>query len=184
VQPVQRGEVAVVAMVDGTSSLRIDVRDRTDKLIQSVSVMTIAEAKTLVHDGVPAAALQDRIAAANRELAALHGLHDLVAMHPLELQATDGDRHLAIGDGLDIDWDHDHLHVFHHNATQAIVTLDGTRWLVREHKACPDCAPCNHPAFLAGVYHAPDINSVVVDIGYHGTDACLEPGDQQHVVVW
>jgi hypothetical protein len=183
------GEVVVVAMVEGDGgrgnpSLRIDVRDRSDKLQQSIPVMTAAEAETMVKDGVPAPALQERIASANRELFALHGLHDLVAMHALELQSTDGDRHLAIGDGLDIDWDNDHLHVFHHNANHALVTLDGTPWLVREHKACPECEPCNHAAFLAGVYHAPDINTVVVDIGYRGTDTCTEPGDQQHVVVW
>jgi hypothetical protein len=90
---------------------------------------------------------------------------------------TSGDRHLAIGDGIDVDWDDDHLHVFSHNANHALVTLDGHAWLARSET-------CVNPAFLANVFHVEAINAVVIDLSYHGTDSCPEPGDQQHMVVW
>jgi hypothetical protein len=177
------GEVAVVAPRDpdgerGNPNLRIFVRDRTDKPVATIDVMTGAEFDTLVHGGVPSPELTRRITAANLELARLHGLHDLVTMHPLELQpVTSGDRHLAIGDGIDVDWDDDHLHVFSHNANHALVTLDGHAWLARSET-------CVNPAFLANVFHVEAINAVVIDLSYHGTDSCPEPGDQQHMVVW
>jgi hypothetical protein len=43
---------------------------------------------------------------------------------------------------------------------------------------------CSNPAFLSGAYHATEINALVVDIGYKGTDTCWEPSDQLHVIAW
>lgn len=185
------GEVAVVAVHDGDAgrgwpNLRIEVRDRNDAVIQKIPVMISNEYETLVVDGAPSPALQQRIDAANRELATLHGVHDLVAMHALELQKpTAGEAaHFAIGDGIDVDFNGDHLHVFHHNTDHSLALQDATTWLVKDHKACPTCEPCGNPAFLDGVFHATGINMIVVQVAYVGTDTCWEPGDQVHVVSW
>jgi hypothetical protein len=107
-------------------------------------------------------------------------------MHALELQkpADGADQHLAIGDGFDVDWNRTHLHVMHSNTDHELTAYDGTPWLVKDHKPCPGCTPCENPAFLDGVYHADSINVLVIQIGYRGTDTCWEPADQMHVVVW
>ena len=184
------GEIVVVPHRDsdggrGYPNLRVEVRDRADKVIQTLQVMTSNEFETLAPGGTPSPALQHRIDAANAELVKLHGLHDLVPMHALEVQKpADGEPHFAIGDGLDVDWSKDHLHVFHHNTDRSFITLDGTPWLAKSYKPCANCDLCENPPYLAAVYHATGINLLVVEIGYKGTDLCWDPGDQLHAVAW
>jgi hypothetical protein len=187
----RRGEVVALAYRDndaarGFPNLRIELRDKHDAVVWTVPVMLPTEFETLSPDGKVSPALGLRIGHANAELQRLHGVHDFVAMHPLELlQPKDGgDAHLATGDGIDIDWDADHLHVFRHNADRAIVTRDGQSWLVPDHQPCAKCDVCKNPAFLAGVFHAPEVNAVLVEIGYKGTDTCWQPSDSFHVVAW
>jgi hypothetical protein len=183
------GELVVVPVIEndsarGNPNLAIDVRDRSDHSVQTVKVLTADESEKLAPGGQPSAALQQRIADANRALASLHGLHDLVAMHPLEVQAaSDGLQHFAIGDGLDVDWNGDHLHVFRHNASRSFITLDGKPWLAKPSTHAGGDS-CTNPAFLAGVHHATAINVLVVAIGYKGNDTCWQPSDQHHVVAW
>jgi hypothetical protein len=187
----RHGEVTVLALRDndggrGYPNLAIEVRDRSDHSIKKLTVMVSNEYETLAPDGTPNDALRQRIEAANAELARLHGVHDLVPMKPLDLQkpADGSDEHLAIGDGIDVDWNKDHLHVFPHNVDRALATVDGRGWLVPDHKPCSGCDPCSNPAHLAGVFHAPGVNVIVADIAYHGTDTCWEPADELHVVAW
>ena len=164
----------------GAPNLRLELRDRTDKTTQTIALMRPDEYERLVVETTKAGPeLERRLGAANRELAKLHGLHDLQAMHGLEVQkpADDKLQHLAIGDGLDIDFAGDHLHVFRHNANNAFITLDTRGWLAKLDK-------CEHPAYLAAVYHANEINVLVVEIAYTGTDTCWEPSNQLHVVAW
>jgi hypothetical protein len=185
------GELAIVPISGGDAgrgypNLKLEVHDRSDRTIQTIDVMTSNELETLAPGGAPSTTLQQRITDANAELARLHGVHDLAPMHTLELQKpADGSaQHLAIGDGFDVDWNTDHLHVLHHNTDHEVIALDGKTWLVEDHKPCPTCPPCENPAFLDGVYHAEGINLLVVQIGYRGTDTCWEPADQMHVVTW
>src|SRR5438105_12492445 len=134
------GELAVVPMISGDGgrgypNLKLDVRDRSDKLVQTIEVLRADEWEKLGgKDGTGGPELQHRIEAANRELAKLHGVHDLVAMHALDVQVPDGGdkraAHLAIGDGFDVDFNGDHLHVFRHNASRSFITLDARSWLV------------------------------------------------------
>jgi hypothetical protein len=185
------GEVTVVAIREsdagrGYPNLRIEVRDRADKTIQTIPIMTSNEFETLVPDETPSQGLRHRIDAATAELARLHGLHDLVPMHSLEIQKPpdEGLQDFAIGDGFDIQWNKDHVHVFRHNINEALTSRDGTKWLEKDHKPCPNCEVCENPAFLAGVFHATEINVLVVEIGYKGNDTCWEPCDQLHVFTW
>ena len=184
------GEEAIVPVIEsdggrGYPNLRLEVRDRSDKVVQTIAVMTPNEYETLAPGGSPSRSLTDRIAAANAELAKAHGVHDLVAMHPLELQAATGDQdaHLAIGDGVDVDWNQDHLHVFSHNTDHSLTTADGAAWLAKDTKHAGGDV-CHNPAFLRRVFHATGISALVIEIGFHGTDTCWEPGDQLHLVVW
>jgi len=187
---VARGaELVAVPIVDsdggrGNPNLRVEVRDRSDHVVQAIAVATSDEMEKLAPGGAPSPELTERLAAANRALALLHGVHDFVAMHPLEVQppAEGSDKHLAIGDGFDVDWNHDHLHVFRHNVERDFLTLDGTPWLAKPRTAAGE--PCANPAYLAAAYHAPDINVIVVELAYKGTDTCWEPGNQLHVVAW
>ena len=185
------GEVAIVPISGGDAgrgypNLKLELHDRTDKVVQTIEVMNSNEFETMVVDGKPQPALEKRIAAANAELVRQHDVHDLVAMHALEMQKPleGGEPHLAIGDGMDVDWNRTHLHVLHHNTDQEITTYDGTPWLVKDHVPCPKCTPCENPAHLDAVWHAEGVKLLVIQIGYRGTDTCWEPADQMHVVVW
>ncbi len=187
----RRGEVVALAYRDndaarGFPNLRIELHDKHDAVVWKVPVMLPTEYESLSPDGKLSPELGLRIGHANAELQRLHGVHDFVAMHPLELlQPKDGGAaHLATGDGIDVDWDADHLHVFRHNADRAIVTRDGQSWLVADHQPCEKCDVCKNPAFLAGVFHAPEVNAVLVEIGYKGEDTCWQPSDSFHVVAW
>lgn len=186
------GELVVVPMTAsdggrGYPNLRLDVRDRSDKLVRSIEVLKADEWEKLqAADGSAGPELQKRIADANRELEKMQSLNQLVAMHPLDVQIpaheTRTTAHLAIGDGFDVDFNGDHLHVFRHNASRSFITLDARPWLAPPQKAAGE--PCSNPAFLANTYHATNINVLVVELGYTGTDTCWEPGNQMHVVAW
>jgi hypothetical protein len=185
------GELAVVALIDGDGgrgnpNLKLEVRDRSDKVIQTIAVMTPDEADALTtpeRDAKPE--LQRRIEAANRELAQLHGVHDLIEMHRLDVQkapaGTPFGEHLAIGDGLDIDFLGDHLHVFVHNGNRPFVNLDTVRW--RHAVSSPACAGVNVP-YLGSVSHVNRINLLVVEVRFVGNDTCWEPPAQNHIVAW
>jgi hypothetical protein len=184
------GEVIVLAYKDndqsrGFPNLRIEVRDRHDATVWKVPVMLPTEYEQLSPDGTLTPELGKRIGHANAELQRLHGIHDFVPMHALEvLQPAEGDPHLATGDALDVDWDRDHAHVFRHNSDRDIVTRDGHGWVEPDHQPCPGCEVCKNPAFLANVFHAPAIDAVLLELGYKGTDTCVQPSDQFHVIAW
>src|ERR1700712_3262003 len=120
------GEVVVVPVritdERGYANLTLEVRDRTDTTVQTIQVMTPNEYESFAPGGTPSEALTRRIAAANAALARLHGVHDLVAMGPMEIQQPTGTTaaHLAMGDGLDVDWNADHVHIFRHNQDRPV----------------------------------------------------------------
>lgn len=189
------GELAVVAIEDsdggrGYPNLHLEVRDRADHVVETLPVMVSNDFEKLVPDAQhPTPELAKRIADVNRRLAALHDAHDLVAMAPLEMMKT-GD--LARGDDLAVEWVGDRLLVERQPAADApvqrLARRDGTPWLAVQGQRCAQCPPCDNPAYLAGAYHADIENTfmpvVVVEIGYHGSDTCWEPGHQWHVVAW
>jgi hypothetical protein len=168
------GELAVVAAVDGDGgrgypNLRLEVRDRRDRIVESQLVLVSNDFETLVPDALHAGPeLERRVAVANTKLAALHADHDLVAMRTAE--------------GLAVTFDNARLRV--RKDGKLLADVDGTSWLAPSGKRCPQCEPCENPAYLAGVHKADGIDAVVVRIAYKGTDTCWEPGDQQHVVAW
>ncbi|MEP6861866.1 MAG: hypothetical protein ABJE66_14665 [Deltaproteobacteria bacterium] len=185
------GEVVVVPVritdERGYANLTLEVRDRTDTTVQTIQVMTPNEYESFAPGGTPSAALTRRIAAANAELARLHGVHDLVAMGPMEIQPPTGTTaaHLAMGDGLDVDWNADHVHIFRHNQDRPVFTRDGHKWLAPSHVSQAGAGTCDFPSFLRAAYHAPQLSVVVVQLAYKSpSDACGVPSDQFHVVAW
>jgi hypothetical protein len=187
------GELVVLPMISGDGgrgfpNLQLEVRDRSDHVVQHIPVLATDEWEKLQgKNGAAGPELERRIDAANVELAKLHAVHDLVAMHALEVQVPEGqahhEAHLAIGDGFDVDFNGDHLHVFRHNASRSFLTLDARSWLAPPQRHGPT-ETCTNPAFLDNTYHATNINLLVVEIGYTGTDTCWEPAHQMHVVAW
>ena len=183
------GEVVLVPIritdERGYANLRIEVRDRTDTTVETIQVLTPNEYESFAPGGNPSNALLHRISDANAELAKLHGMHDLVPMGPLEIQAPAdaASTHLAMGDGLDIDWNGDHVHVFRHNQDRPVFTRDGHSWHAPDHES--KAGPCNFPSFLRAAYHAPQLPVVVVQLAYRSpSDACGVPSDQFHVIAW
>jgi hypothetical protein len=180
------GELVVLALTErdgerGYPNLRLEVRDRSDHTVQTIPVLNSNEYEQLAPAGVAGKTLLDRIAAANTELVKLHDLHDLVAMKKLEVQPASDNAlaHLAIGDGLDVDWGGDHLHIFRHNSDRAVAIRDAKGWQTPPHNTC------DYPAFLANAYHVPEITVIVVELAYHSpSDMCGVPSDQLHVVTW
>lgn len=163
--------LGVVPLVDndggrGFPNLRIEIRDKFDQTTQGINVLTPNEYERLVPDGKPNKQLDERIATANQQLRALHDQHDLVEMKVVDAAAA-GVRYenskLTLANGR---------------------VIDGTPWKAKAGKRCEECEPCENPEYLKNVYAAPGIDAVVVDIAYHGTDSCWEPGDQWHLIVW
>jgi hypothetical protein len=153
--------VLVVDPVHAGSAMRIEARDRDDRLLETVDVAA----------GVDAA---------NQRLASLHVLHDFVAMRPIVVEPShdNEDQHWASGDNLDVEWRDHHVSVFRHNDTVPLVVRDGTAWLA------PDQGDCHHPAYLRDVFHAVHHDVLIVAIGYRGSAACPAPPDTLHVVTW
>ncbi len=159
-----------VASADG-KQLTLEVRGADDHVLHATQVTASS------------------LDAANHELAIDHGVHDLRAMHALDVEAGhDGeDQHWATGDNLDVEWREHHLRVFRHNVTQPLADRDSNAWLAPAATAAT-CVGAN-PAFLRAVYHAPGMqlgggNTVVVAMAYRGTAECPAPPDQLHVVSW
>jgi len=183
------GEIAVIPMSDldggrGNPNLHIEVRDRSDQLIQTIAVMTPDEYESFVVDGKPTAKLDERIAAANRELATLHGVHDLVALHALELGgAGDADSGaIASGDGLDVEFRGNRIRLFHRPQQRPFDVRSAQPWLIPETKDRGQI--CDYPASLAGVFHSSDIRLIVVEIQYMSSDTCRDPSPSFHVVAY
>ncbi len=179
------GEIAVIPMSDldggrGWPNLHIEVRDRADKLIQTIPVMTPNEYETFVVGGKPTAKLDERIAAANRELAKLHGVHDLVTLHALELGGSDDA--IASGDGLDVEFRGNRIRLFHRPQQRPFDVRSAQSWLIPE--TTDRGRICDYPASLAGVFHASEIPLVVVEIEYRSSDTCRDPSPSFHVVAY
>jgi hypothetical protein len=174
------GKLAVVAIEGGDGgrgypNLRIEVRDRDDRIMQTIPIIAANDWERLAPDGNPGPELDKRVAAANRALA---GLPELVLLPKLgmlgERIATDGNIHVEWDDGL--------LLVIRQPAADAPVQN-----LARRHDPtwlAPRAGNCENESFLAGGYYRDGGDLAVVEIGYRGTDMCWEPAPQWHVVTW
>jgi hypothetical protein len=184
------GLLAVVAQVDGDGgrgfpNLRLEVRDKSDRVVEQFAVMDASEYEALAPDGeTPAPELVRRIDVANRRLAELHAEHDFVPMRAFAAPAPAGRDAPVRGGGLVVTYtDDDRLRVRARDGA-TLATADGRSWLAPAGQRCPQCPPCENVARLQAFYSAEHIPTIVVRITYSGTDLCWEPGDQLHVIAW
>jgi len=168
----------------GYPNLVIEVRDRNDRTLQKIALMTSNEYEAMAPGGKPTAELVKRIDCREpRAQKSLHALHDLVPMKSLEMQkpADGSDQHFATGDNLDVDWNVDHPpRVSTTTSSAPRPPVDGHRWLAPPH---PFMFQLQHPVrnpdvFSRGLSRTCDQRRRRRDPLTHGTDTCEEPGDQ------
>jgi len=136
----------------GFANLQIELRDRRDKLVMTMPVMTANELEALVPDARTASPeLDSRIAATNRRLADVHKDYDLVPMQAIE-------------------------------PSELSIDFAARGWLAPQGPRCAQCPPCENPPYLDAVYKADGIDVRLVRVAYRGTDLCWEPSPQLHVI--
>jgi hypothetical protein len=186
------GEVVVVTRIEsdggrGFPNLAIEVRDRQDKVVQTISILTSNEFEELVPDGkTPAPALTKRIAEANQQLATIHGIHRLEPLVELQMGARQDNEsaHMASDSRVDVEWGDHHLRIFPHTRTVPIADRDGSKWLAPDHEPCADCGVCHNESYLAAAYRSEAATLILIRIDFRGTDTCWEPSGQYHVITW
>jgi len=169
------GKLVLLKVIDsdgarGAPNLAFELRDRNDRLVERVEVISLDEA-------ADSATLARHAAAADKLIAD----HDLV---PLEGLANDSDveGHFA---GLDMTvvWEHER-YTFTRQGAKLFTRPVPKAWRGRSFFSKVDDLTCNNPDFLRAVSVAPNHRLAVVDVGYKGNDTCWEPTDQVHVVTW
>lgn len=180
--------IAILPLVDndggrGYPNLRIEAKDRKDHVIEGTDVLIANDYERLVAGDQPAPELAARIAAMNKKLGDLHREHDLVAMTAAAHTGDPMDETPPVFTTkyVQVKYEHGKLHV---TLASRSFDVDGTPWRAPSGKRCPGCDPCENPELLRDVYAADDVDAIIVDIGYRGTDTCWEPADQLHVVTW
>lgn len=169
------GSLAVATVRDpdggrGYPNLTLVVRDRSDRLVNTIEVMAANEYEPFDAQDDAGPQLAARIASANRALGELHARVSLVPMVPAE--------------GIAAEWSAPRLHVRTPDGRQ-LHAVDGTSWLAPSGPRCQQCPPCENPAYVASMHAAPSVERVLlVTIAYEGTDSCWEPASQPHVVAW
>jgi len=175
----------------GYPNLKIELRFDSDRMFETINVMTSNDYEALVENGAAKPELVRRIERANARLREVHAKHDLVTMLPAEeldpkpdpqggagWQATD----FVIHDTYEIRYVNSILRLVF-DADHSIA-FDHPDWKAPKGAACAGCMPCENPEYLHRVYWAQDINAIVIEIAFTGTDTCWEPGNQLHVLTW
>jgi hypothetical protein len=179
------GSVVVMGIIDrdgarGFPNFVLVVKDRNDATTTTTWVLKADESEKLVTESGPTPELAARIAAANRQLADLHGNHALV---PIAQLAVDGER-VATGQGLTVGFTERTVAVTRNNS-EVLTKPTPAGWLAKDGKMCPTCTEiCHNPAFLAGAWASAERSVAILEVSYKGTDTCWEPASEYHVVAW
>ena len=183
------GELVVLDVRDNDSArgfpnLRLELRDRRDKRVDQIAVMTANEFEVLVPDGFKASRmLEQRMAAANKQLRELHETRELVAMKNYSTGDTFGRDYAIEGDGISVTFPDDNRLRVRTRDGKLLADVDGRAWIpANTGPRCAGCPPCVNEPFLGDVYKAPGIDVIIVEIRFTGTDTCWEPSAQLHVV--
>lgn len=173
----------------GNPNLAIVIKDRGDRITKQLAVFAAGELDTtpIFNDRGMTTAVQARIAAANRLLGDLHRTEELVTLPRLSFDDEE-----PYGAGLR--GQSEQLVVQLEPPRMLITSVDGQKlterslpesWLVEDRPMCSTCAEvCHNPPFLGAVWADPGRRVAVVKLSYRGTDPCLEPESQYHVVSW
>lgn len=175
--------VAVLPLVDGDGgrgypNLRIELRSESDKTFETDEILISNDYEKLVVDGKPSDVLAKRIDALNQHLRELASQHDLVSL----TRAEPIDNEVIIHQTWEITYAKSILKIVF-DAGHSL-TFERPEWKAQQGARVPGAPPCENPESLKAVYWTPNINAIVAEITYQGTDTCWEPGDQLHVVTW
>jgi len=177
------GKLVVTAEIDqdggrGTPNLRLVSRDRSDAVVETITVLAIGEVEAMFDQEGRHPKLRARISAANGWLATLHTRSGLVELPKLDVDTSDGyTQHTASAGVVDLAWDKD------------VVTIRYDKKPVTSHPSPPtwhaaDQGSCTNPAKLGAAWVDIEHKLALVEIAYNGTDMCWEPSAQHHVISW
>ena len=162
----------------GSPNLRIVSRDRSDGIVEKITILKIDEVDAMFDKEGRHPKLDARISAANTWLANLHRTATLSPLPRLEVDAADAyTQHSASAGPVVLDWAKDVLTI---RRDKQLVTSHPTpaTWRAADHDGC------SNPAKLGGAWVDLERKVALVEIAYNGTDMCWEPTAQQHVVSW
>lgn len=169
----------------GNPNLRFEVRDRRDAKRSVHVVLAADEADAMFDAGGKTAALDERIAAANRWLAEQHGLLRSVPLQRLEVEPGEeiASSFRATGGGVTLEWRPSRL-VIAHAGRPLLDRETPAAWIPKDRPMAGGTETCHNPAFLGGAAVSVEHRIAVLTIQYGGTDTCWEPDAAHHVVAW
>jgi hypothetical protein len=162
----------------GYPNLRIVARDRSDAIVEQITILKIDEVDTMFDKDGQYPKLRARISAANTWLANLHRTQNLMPLPKLQLEGGDAyAQHTARAGAVQLDWSKDLVTI--RNAAGVVATHPSpATWQAAGHDGC------SNPAKLGGAWVDLDRKLALVEIAYNGTDTCWEPSSQRHVISW
>jgi hypothetical protein len=171
----------------GNPNLALVIRDRSDRELERIVVVTANEAEGQYDEHGPSPVLAAKIAAANTRLADLHRRTDLRPLTRLAGEAnplaTD-EGNQARGQGLLVELSARRLTI-RAGSTSVVDLAIPASWSVPDKKLCTTCEEvCRHPLFLDAVHAGVDHTLVLLTVAYSGNDMCPEPVSQHHVITW
>ena len=176
-------EVTVLPIVEGDGgrgypNLRIELRSESDKTFETDQVLIANDYEKLVVDGKPSDELAKRIDHVNQRLRELAAQHELVPLQRTEITDTE----FVIHETWEVTYAKSILKIVF-DAGHSL-TFEHPEWKAPQGARVPGAPPCENPESLKAVYWTHNINAIVAEITYQGTDTCWEPGDQLHVITW
>lgn len=176
------GKLVVLGEIEsdprGYPNLRVVSRDRSDAIVESITVLRPSELEQAMGPGWRNPKLDARISAANKWLAKLHTTKTLITLPQLKVDSTDGyTQHAASSGPTFLDWQKDIVTIKQSGKVLATYANDLT-WHATE------TGKCTNPSKLGGAWVDVERKVALVQIAYNGTDACWEPSSQHHVISW
>ena len=162
----------------GYPNLRIEIRTASDKTIETLPVMISNDYEALVPNGEAGKELVRRIEKVNARLRELHARDDLVTMQKAEKLENE----FVIHDTYEVKYEHDSIKLIF-DADHSF-SFQHLSWKAPKGATMPGSPPCENPEHLEQVYYARDINAIVIELAYQGTDLCWEPANSLHVLTW
>jgi hypothetical protein len=168
----------------GNPNYRLELRDRRDAILAKQVVLTVDEAESMFDASGKTAALDQRIAAANRWLADQHAARRFVPFTELEVETGDeiASAFRATGHGVTLEWRKRRLTLTHDG--QTLVARETPDSWGSEELTPGDLEMCQNPAFLGAASVNLERKVALVTISYSGNDRCWEPSNAPHVVAW
>lgn len=164
----------------GNPNLTLIEKDRDDRDVSRLVVLTANEADTLAPPQIEARFKQAAVWLHER-----HAARHLVPMTALTTGLPTGNGPApATGDGVTLRWTPNQL-VLERGPITLVRRATPVTWLAPDYPMCRGCSEvCHNEAFLGGGNVDLARKVVLVIVAYRGTDICWEPSVQEHVVSW